>query len=76
MKDLARYRAMESLCRQSAVFNPLESWRLLAQAEMWHHKALQEIESGSLQYSAPPAAVLAGKGPRSRAPDGTGFSAG
>ena len=29
MKDVARYRAMESLCRQSAVFNPLESWRLL-----------------------------------------------
>ena len=43
MKDLARYRAMESLCRQSAVFHPLESWRLLAQAEMWHHKAEDEI---------------------------------
>jgi hypothetical protein len=25
MKDLVRYRAMESLCRQSAVFRPLES---------------------------------------------------
>jgi hypothetical protein len=43
MKDLARYRAMESLCRQSAVFHPLESWRLLAEAEMWHHKAQEEI---------------------------------
>ena len=42
MKDLARYRAMESLCRQSAVFHPLESWRLLAEAEMWHHKAQEE----------------------------------
>jgi hypothetical protein len=42
MKDLARYRAMESLCRQSAVFHPLESWRLLAEAEMWHHKAHEE----------------------------------
>ena len=39
MNDLVRYRAMESLCRQSAVFRPLESWRLLAEAEMWHHKA-------------------------------------
>jgi hypothetical protein len=34
---------MESLCRQSAVFHPLESWRLLAEAEMWHHKAQEEI---------------------------------
>src|SRR5450631_4215437 len=63
MKDLARYRAMESLCRQSAVFNPLESWRLLAQAEMWHHKALEVIESGSLQYSTPPGAMLSGMEP-------------
>ena len=43
MQNLDRYRAMESLCRQSAVFRPLESWRLLAEAEMWHHKALEEI---------------------------------
>jgi hypothetical protein len=39
MNDLVRYRALESLCRQSAVFHPDESWRLLAEAEMWHHKA-------------------------------------
>jgi hypothetical protein len=49
MQDLVRYRAMESLCRQSAVFRPLESWRLLAEAEMWHHKALEEIASRSMQ---------------------------
>jgi hypothetical protein len=49
MQDLARYRAMESLCRQSAVFYPQESWRLLAQAEMWHHKALEEMASHSAQ---------------------------
>jgi len=59
MNDLVRYRAMESLCRQSAVFRPLESWRLLAEAEMWHHKAEEEIASrfmecnGSLQTVAP-----------------------
>jgi hypothetical protein len=47
MKDLARYRAMESLCRQNAVFHPLESWRLLAEAEMWHHKAEDEIAARS-----------------------------
>jgi hypothetical protein len=59
MNDLVRYRAMESLCRQSAVFRPLESWRLLAEAEMWHHKAEEEIASrfrecnGSLSSVAP-----------------------
>jgi hypothetical protein len=68
MKDLVRYRAMESLCRQSAVFHPLESWRLLAQAEMWHHKALQEIESHSLACGNPPTATLAPK-ENSDAPD-------
>ena len=52
MKDLARYRAMEALCRQSAVFHPLESWRLLAQAEMWHHKAEDEIAARSLECDA------------------------
>ena len=45
MTNLVRYRAMESLCRQSAVFRPLESWRLLAEAEMWHHRAQEEIAS-------------------------------
>jgi hypothetical protein len=60
MQNLARYRAMESLCRQSAVFNPLESWRLLAQAEMWHHKAEDEVASGSPERDvAPPPASLA-----------------
>jgi hypothetical protein len=59
MKDLVRYRAMESLCRQSAVFRPLESWRLLAEAEMWHHKALEEIESLSIQSGSNPTTVAA-----------------
>jgi hypothetical protein len=52
MENLVRYRAMESLCRQSAVFHPLESWRLLAEAEMWHHKALEEITIHSIECSA------------------------
>ncbi len=60
LKDLARYRAMESLCRQSAVFHPLENWRLLAEAEMWHHKAAEEIAARSLKRDgAPPTAALA-----------------
>jgi len=59
MKDLVRYRAMESLCRQSAVFHPLESWRLLAEAEMWHHKAQDEIASHFMECnSTPPTGAL------------------
>ena len=54
MEDLVRYRAMESLCRQSAVFRPLESWRLLAEAEMWHHKALEEITARSIECNGTP----------------------
>jgi hypothetical protein len=54
MKDLVRYRAMESLCRQSAVFHPLESWRLLAEAEMWHHKAQDEIASHFIECNGTP----------------------
>ncbi len=56
MKDLVRYRAMESLCRQRAVFRPLESWRLLAEAEMWHHKAEDEIAARSSERDAAPSA--------------------
>jgi hypothetical protein len=60
MQDLVRYRAMESLCRQSAVFRPLESWRLLAEAEMWHHKALEEIAPRAVEcHGTPPAAASA-----------------
>jgi hypothetical protein len=60
MEDLVRYRAMESLCRQSAVFRPLESWRLLAEAEMWHHKAEDAIASRYLECNrAPPNGVVA-----------------
>jgi len=60
MNDLVRYRAMESLCRQSAVFHPLENWRLLAEAEMWHHKAQEEIASHFIECNgAPPTAALA-----------------
>jgi hypothetical protein len=68
MQNLDRYRAMESLCRQSAVFRPLESWRLLAEAEMWHHKALEEVSSRSRRRDDAPAARVAvrGSSPRDR----------
>lgn len=43
MKELLRCRAMESMCRQRASFYPEEAWRFLAEAEMWHHKAMDAI---------------------------------
>src|SRR5260370_39543849 len=58
MDNLVRYRAMESLCRQSAVFHPLESWRLLAEAEMWHHKALEEIAPRAVECDRTPPTVV------------------
>jgi hypothetical protein len=77
MEDLVRYRAMESLCRQSAVFRPLESWRLLAEAEMWHHKALEEITTRSIECnSTSPAGALAQTALRPNARDGSRVLAG
>jgi hypothetical protein len=49
MENIIRYRAMGSLCRQHAAYNPNESWKLLAQAEHWEH--LAELEA-SKAYSA------------------------
>lgn len=67
MNDLVRYRAMESLCRQSAVFRPLQSWRLLAEAEMWHHKAQEEIASHFVECNrTPPIAAVIRAGDEGR----------
>jgi hypothetical protein len=76
MEDLVRYRAMESLCRQSAVFRPLESWRLLAEAEMWHHKALEEITNRSIECNDPAAGALAHTEVLCTASDGSRLLAG
>jgi hypothetical protein len=58
MEELLRCRAMESMCRQRAVFDPLRSWKYLAEAEMWKHKALdqtafQSDQSNSQQSMVP-----------------------
>jgi hypothetical protein len=61
MSELVRYRAMESLCRQSAVFRPLDSWKLLAEAEMWNHKAQEILASRSKRVDAAVAAKALGR---------------
>jgi hypothetical protein len=45
MKDVRRFRAMSSLCRQRATYNPAQSWKFLAEAEYWEHLAQAEMSS-------------------------------
>jgi len=45
MKDVRRYRALASLCRQQAAFRPLQSWDLLGQAERFEHLAEAELKA-------------------------------
>ncbi len=52
MNNVSRYRAMSSLCRQHAAYNPSQSWQLLADAERWEHLAATEMSSGVEQSKA------------------------
>jgi hypothetical protein len=45
MKNVRNYRAMSSICRQRAVFDPENSWKHLGDAERWDHLAHAEIAS-------------------------------
>lgn len=45
MKNAAHYRALASLCRQTAAYNSDKSWHLLGQAERWEHLAEAELAS-------------------------------
>ncbi len=45
MYKVRRLRAMGSLCRQQAAYNPAQSWKLLAEAEYWEHMAAVETSS-------------------------------
>ena len=43
MKNVSRYRALGSLCRQQAAYNPNRSWEMLARAEHWEYLADREM---------------------------------
>jgi hypothetical protein len=45
MEDVRHYRAIGSLCRQFAVFDPVHSWKYLIEAQKWEHLAEAEIAS-------------------------------
>ena len=42
MENVRRYRAIASLCRQTAALRPLQKWSLLDQAEGWDRLAADE----------------------------------
>jgi hypothetical protein len=45
IENVRRYRAIASLCRQTAALRPLQRWSLLDQAEGWEHLAVAELEA-------------------------------
>ena len=45
MENVSRFRAMGSICRQRAVFDPQNSWKHLGDAERWEHLAATEISA-------------------------------
>src|ERR1700712_1754060 len=45
MKTAAQYRALASLARQTAAYNPDRSWKLLGEAERWELLAEEELAS-------------------------------
>ncbi|KAA0073474.1 hypothetical protein CIW50_19620 [Tardiphaga sp. P9-11] len=53
MKDLQTCRNMERLCRQRASSFPGERWKHLAEAEMWHHKAMDLIAEHHIECNQP-----------------------
>ena len=52
VQNIRRYRAMGSLCRQRAVFDPQNSWKHLGDAERWEHLAHAEIVCHSRERHA------------------------
>jgi len=45
LENVRRYRAIASLCRQTAAFRPEQKMSLLQQAEEWDRLAASELES-------------------------------
>jgi hypothetical protein len=44
LENVRRYRAIASLCRQTATFRPTQKWTLLEQAYEWERRAMSELE--------------------------------
>ena len=59
MEKVQRLRAMGSLCRQQAAYNPAQNWKLLAEAEFWEHMAASETSSHFEECNSYPSSDLA-----------------
>jgi hypothetical protein len=44
LENVRRYRAIASLCRQTAAFRPAQKSTLLEQANKWERRAISELE--------------------------------
>jgi hypothetical protein len=44
LENVRRYRAIASLCRQTAAFRPAQKCTLLEQANQWERRAISELE--------------------------------
>ena len=62
MKKVRSYRAMSSICRQRAVFDPEHSWKHLGDAEKWEHLAYDEIAANFREWKITGLAELAPSG--------------
>jgi len=45
LENVRLYRAIASLCRQTAVFRPAQKWSLLAQAYEYERLAITELDT-------------------------------
>jgi hypothetical protein len=59
MNKIIEYRAQEQMCRQRAVFDLKQKHYWLSQAEMWWHKAQDEISSHFEACGSMPAGTAA-----------------
>ena len=59
MKAAAQDRALASLARQTAAYNPDRSWQLLGEAERWEHLAEAKLASHFVDSDGDSSATLA-----------------
>jgi hypothetical protein len=69
MKNVQTYRAMSSICRQRAVFDPEKRWKHLGDAERWDHLAHVEIASHFRECNTTGSSDMATSGASSNASD-------
>jgi hypothetical protein len=69
MKNVQTYRAMSSICRQRAVFDPDNRWKHLGDAERWDRLAHVEIASHFRECNAAGSTETPTPGPSSNPSD-------